>query len=210
MSENNYKIYYCTANNSNASAYEKDDAFIVCAGSRLGEIVNNKDTLMLRFRRELEKDKVFKEDGLTLRKDQPFFLNAEEVARIVTGDKVDESAWVSPEGSHPFVQHPKMYHCTDYGSSAKAFEKNGFFMVCAGSTFGPDVYDEEDISITGPRKFLKEDNAFEEDGLTLRNDEPFVHADYAVRVVTGHPVDARSWIAEDGSHPLIAKSEPLT
>ena len=101
--ENATKTYQCKDCGADAAAHEEDGFFVVHAGSKFGEVRNKGDNVMLRFRRVLENEGAFEEDGLTLRGDERF-LHADEAARIVTGCCVDESSWVAPDGSHPTVR----------------------------------------------------------------------------------------------------------
>lgn len=99
------------------------------------------------------------------------------------------------------TENTTIYHCTDCGSNATAYEKDGFFVICAGSRFG-SIRNKHDHVMLGYRDFLSRNKAFEDDGLTLRADEKLLYADEAARVVTGCLVDESSWVAPDGSHPI--------
>ena len=92
--------YRCRDNGSDAIAHEEDGYFVVHAGSRLGEVRNLHDKVMLRFRHALKNENALEDDGLTLSDDEKF-LYADEAARIITGCLVNEMSWTAPDGSHP-------------------------------------------------------------------------------------------------------------
>ena len=94
---------------------------------------------------------------------------------------------------------PKCYRCTDYGADATAHEEEGFFVVHAGSKFGP-IRNRCDNMMLNFRHALRRAGAFKR-GLVLKGDEKFLYADETARIVTGCLCDETSWIAEDGSHP---------
>ena len=98
----------------------------------------------------------------------------------------------------------KSYRCTDHGSDATAHEDGIYFVVHAGSRFGPSENPNDRIALNY-RMFLSREGAFEDDGLTLRGDERLLYADEAARVVTGRICDETSWTAADGSHPIVRR-----
>ena len=99
----------------------------------------------------------------------------------------------------------KLYRCADYGADATAHVKDGFFVVHAGSRLGA-IRNRSDNVMLRYRHVLKNEGALEDDGLTLRNDERFLYADEAARIVTGCLVDESSWTAPDGSHPTLVSA----
>lgn len=100
-----HKAYRCTDHGADATAHEEDRFFVVHAGSRFGAPRNENDHLMLNFRRAIARDFDFDESTLVLNEDVKL-LYADEAARIVTGCLVDESSWISDDGSHPTLVSP--------------------------------------------------------------------------------------------------------
>ena len=72
MEDATSKTYRCTDYGVDATAHEENGFFVVHAGSKLGEVRNQHDRMMLRFRRFLTKENAFDADGLTLRGDEKF------------------------------------------------------------------------------------------------------------------------------------------
>ena len=103
--ESDTRVYRCTDYNTDATAHIEGPFFVVHAGSKFGEIRNNYDKVMLKFREALCAEKAFLSDNLPLKEDERF-LYADEAARIVTGCLVNESSWVAEDGSHPTLMAP--------------------------------------------------------------------------------------------------------
>lgn len=102
------------------------------------------------------------------------------------------------------MENVVIYRCTDHGSDATAYEKDGFFVVRAGSRFGK-IRNGKDHMMLQYRRAIARDFAFDEKSLILNEDVKLLYADEAARVVTGCLVDESSWVAPDGSHPIVRK-----
>ena len=97
-----------------------------------------------------------------------------------------------------------IYRLTDYGVDATAHADGEFFIVHAGSRFGA-VRNAHDHVMLNYRRAIARDFSFDEASLTLNEDVKLLYADEAARIVTGCVCDEHSWIAPDGSHPIVRK-----
>jgi len=102
------------------------------------------------------------------------------------------------------MENATIYRCTDNGSDATAHEEDGFFVVRAGSRFGV-VRNGNDGIVREFRRAIARDFSFDEKSLTLNEGVKLLYADEAARIVTGCVCDEHSWIAPDGSHPIVRK-----
>ena len=67
------------------------------------------------------------------------------------------------------MENVVIYRCTDHGSDATAYEKDGFFVVRAGSRFGK-IRNGKDHMMLQYRRAIARDFAFDEKSLILKED----------------------------------------
>lgn len=102
------------------------------------------------------------------------------------------------------MENATIYRLTDHGADATAHEEGGYFIVHAGSRFGA-IRNNGDSMMIEFRKAIARDYTFDESTLMLNEDVKLLYADEAARIVTGCICNECSWVAPDGSHPIVRK-----